>query len=196
MRRGATVKVSDRPLIRHPVALVVIIDVTLTPSRSWANKLQPSLLGLSLRLCDPAEGLGQVWHILDVLEGSPAEVSLRKRETVVCRRRHAMLILSMPGRHITERRRVQGRPQGPRRWKLTSLSSRCVRAAGLIPYGDYVVGWTEGALHAESDFYDLVEHASRPALGHYEKVGRADETLSKQHIDKPLRLYVYSSDLE
>lgn len=52
------------------------IDVTLTPSRSWANKLQPSLLGLSLRLCDPAEGLGQVWHILDVLEGSPAEVSM------------------------------------------------------------------------------------------------------------------------
>jgi hypothetical protein len=31
-------------------------------------------------------------------------------------------------------------------------------SAGLIPYGDYVVGWTEGALHAESDFYDLVEH--------------------------------------
>lgn len=32
--------------------------------------------------------------------------------------------------------------------------------SGLIPYGDYVVGWTEGALHAESDFYDLVEHVS------------------------------------
>jgi hypothetical protein len=57
--------------------LCCLLDVTLTPSRSWANKLQPSLLGLSLRLCDPAEGLGQVWHILDVLEGSPAEVSLR-----------------------------------------------------------------------------------------------------------------------
>lgn len=28
-----------------------------------------------MRLCDPAEALGQVWHILDVLDGSPAEVS-------------------------------------------------------------------------------------------------------------------------
>lgn len=28
-----------------------------------------------MRLCDPGEALGQVWHILEVLEGSPAEVS-------------------------------------------------------------------------------------------------------------------------
>ena len=28
-----------------------------------------------MRLCDPAEALGKVWHILDVLDGSPAEVS-------------------------------------------------------------------------------------------------------------------------
>ncbi|GHJ87430.1 hypothetical protein NliqN6_3832 [Naganishia liquefaciens] len=103
--------------------------VTLTPSRVWHNSssdkqqtttLRPSLLGLSMRLCDPGEALGQVWHILEVLEGSPAE------------------------------------------------------SAGLVPYGDYVVGWTEGPLHTESDFYDLVE----------------------QHIDKPLRLYVYSADLD
>ena len=94
-----------------------------------------------------------------------------------------MLILLMRGRHITERRRVQGRAQDPDNWKLTSLSSRYVRAVGLIPYGDYVVGWTEGALHAESDFYDLVEHVSRPALGslvcYDEKVGRADDNRSK-----------------
>jgi hypothetical protein len=60
-------------------------DVTLTPSRVWHNpstdrqqsaSLRPSLLGLSMRLCDPGEALGQVWHILEVLEGSPAEVSL------------------------------------------------------------------------------------------------------------------------
>jgi hypothetical protein len=29
-----------------------------------------------MRLCDPGEALGQVWHILEVLEGSPAEVGL------------------------------------------------------------------------------------------------------------------------
>ncbi|KAJ9122537.1 hypothetical protein QFC22_001966 [Naganishia vaughanmartiniae] len=56
--------------------------VSLTPSRVWGRptsdhqqtaSLRPSLLGLSMRLCDPGEALGQVWHILEVLEGSPAE---------------------------------------------------------------------------------------------------------------------------
>ena len=36
---------------------------------------KPSLLGLSLRACDPAHALESVYHVLDVLEGSPAEVS-------------------------------------------------------------------------------------------------------------------------
>ena len=34
---------------------------------------QPSLLGLSMRLCQPETATDNVWHVLDVLEGSPAE---------------------------------------------------------------------------------------------------------------------------
>ncbi|KAJ9098662.1 hypothetical protein QFC21_004310 [Naganishia friedmannii] len=49
-----------------------------------------------------------------------------------------------------------------------------IAGGGLVPYGDYVVGWTEGPLYTESEFYDLVE----------------------QHVEKPLRLYVYSADLD
>lgn len=37
--------------------------------------MKPSLLGLSLRACNPANALESVYHVLDVLEGSPAEVS-------------------------------------------------------------------------------------------------------------------------
>ncbi|KAH8929283.1 hypothetical protein BT69DRAFT_1236069, partial [Atractiella rhizophila] len=33
----------------------------------------PSLLGLSLRLCHPQHALENVWHVLEILEGSPAE---------------------------------------------------------------------------------------------------------------------------
>lgn len=46
--------------------------------------------------------------------------------------------------------------------------------AGLVPFGDWVCGWAGGPLHGENSFYDLVE----------------------AHVDKPLRLYVYSADLE
>ncbi|EJT98566.1 hypothetical protein DACRYDRAFT_24192 [Dacryopinax primogenitus] len=104
--------------------------VSLTPSRVWAlaqtsdgfddPNAQPSLLGLSLRLCDPTHALENVWHILEVMEGSPAE------------------------------------------------------SAGLVPYGDWIVGWSGGVLGAESDFYDLVE----------------------AHVEKPLRVYVYSYDFD
>ena len=57
-------------------------DVRITPSQSWSVSTkavtthadaQPSLLGLSLRLCSPEGALEQVWHILDILEGSPAQ---------------------------------------------------------------------------------------------------------------------------
>lgn len=80
----------------------------MTPSREWSSQdtestSQPSLLGLSMRLCEPELALDNVWHVLDVLEGSPAEM------------------------------------------------------AGLVPYGDWVVGWSGGPLHAEGDFYDVVE---------------------------------------
>lgn len=54
-------------------------------------------------MCEPEFSLESVWHVLDVLEGSPAE------------------------------------------------------SAGLVPYGDWVIGWSGGVLSAEGDFYDIVE---------------------------------------
>ncbi|TXT13329.1 hypothetical protein VHUM_00696 [Vanrija humicola] len=99
-------------------------EVHLTPSRAWSStaegKERASLLGLSVRVCNPTQALDNVWHILEVLEGSPAEM------------------------------------------------------AGLVPFGDWVCGWAGGPLHGENSFYDLVE----------------------AHIDKSLRLYVYSADLD
>ena len=59
-----------------------------------------------MRMCEPEHALDNVWHVLDVMEGSPAE------------------------------------------------------SAGLVPYGDWIVGWAGGALSAEGDFYDLVEAVS------------------------------------
>lgn len=64
--------------------LTSLVDVYLTPSRVWSEEeskasgdpnAKPSLLGLSLRVCNPAHALESVYHVLDVLEGSPAEVS-------------------------------------------------------------------------------------------------------------------------
>ncbi|KAG8948222.1 hypothetical protein FRC00_008693, partial [Tulasnella sp. 408] len=106
-----------------------IRPVPIIPSRKWAldamSSLQqppanPSLLGLSMRLCEPESALEHVWHILEILEGSPAE------------------------------------------------------SAGLVPYGDWIVGWSGGVLSKEGDFYEVVE----------------------QHEEKPLRVYVYSLDFD
>ncbi|KAK4051571.1 hypothetical protein OIV83_002711 [Microbotryomycetes sp. JL201] len=106
-----------------------IREVQVVPSRSWSastgqNKdtggAQPSLLGLSLRLCNPQHALEQVWHVLEILEGSPAQ------------------------------------------------------DAGLVPFGDWIVGYAGGVLRGEGDFYDVVE----------------------SHIDKPLRLFVYNADYD
>lgn len=57
--------------------------VPIIPSRVWSQRnnepqkspsnAQPSLLGLSMRLCQPETASDNVWHVLDVLEGSPAE---------------------------------------------------------------------------------------------------------------------------
>lgn len=54
-------------------------------------------------MCEPDGATENVWHVLDVLEGSPAE------------------------------------------------------SAGLVPMGDWILGWSGGVLSAENDFYDLVE---------------------------------------
>ncbi|KAH9841891.1 GRASP55/65 PDZ-like domain-containing protein [Rhodofomes roseus] len=107
--------------------------VPIVPSRDWAlphatapdpqepeAERKPSLLGLSMRMCQPELALDNVWHVLDVLEGSPAE------------------------------------------------------SAGLVPYGDWIIGWSGGVLSAEGDFYEVVEN----------------------HIEKPLRVYVYSYDFD
>ena len=59
-----------------------------------------------MRVCEPEFSLDNVWHVLDILENSPAE------------------------------------------------------SAGLVPYGDWIVGWSGGVLAAEGDFYDLVEDVS------------------------------------
>ncbi|XP_006462678.1 hypothetical protein AGABI2DRAFT_72191 [Agaricus bisporus var. bisporus H97] len=104
--------------------------VPILPSRAWSssttdspangNGAQPSLLGLSMRICEPESATENVWHVLDVYEGSPAE------------------------------------------------------SAGLVPMGDWILGWSGGVLGAENDFYDVVE----------------------AHVDKPLRVYVYSYDFD
>ena len=89
--------------------------VPIVPSRDWSlphsppdprepgSEPKPSLLGLSMRMCEPEFALDNVWHVLDVLEGSPAE------------------------------------------------------SAGLVPYGDWIIGWSGGVLSAEGDFYEVVE---------------------------------------
>jgi len=107
--------------------------VPIVPSREWSlphiklpdpqhpeAERKPSLLGLAMRMCSPETSLDNVWHVLDVLEGSPAE------------------------------------------------------SAGLVPYGDWIIGWPGSVLGTESDFYDVVE----------------------SHIEKPLRVYVYSYDFD
>ncbi|KAH7885227.1 GRASP55/65 PDZ-like domain-containing protein [Phlebopus sp. FC_14] len=107
--------------------------VPIIPSRGWAlaqqaavhiedsgPSPQPSLLGLSMRMCEFESAADNVWHVLEVIEGSPAE------------------------------------------------------SAGLVPYGDWIIGWSGGVLTAENDFYEVVE----------------------AHVDKPLRVYVYSYDFD
>jgi len=91
-----------------------------TSMESISRVRKPSLLGLTMRLCEPEFAMDNVWHILEVMEGSPAE------------------------------------------------------SAGLVPYGDWIVGWSGGVLKTENDFLEVVE----------------------AHADKPLRVYVYSYDFD
>lgn len=99
------------PALAIMVPLASFVVVPINPSREWVHPkpsingsdIKPSLLGLSVRMCEPEFSLESVWHVLDVLEGSPAE------------------------------------------------------SAGLVPYGDWIIGWSGGVLGAEGDFYDVVE---------------------------------------
>jgi hypothetical protein len=115
------------PSLIQIMSLTIIAVVPVTPSSVWSRDAtkttpdaHPSLLGLTMRICSPEHALENVWHILEVLENSPAE------------------------------------------------------SAGLVPYGDWIIGWSGGALSGENAFYELVEN----------------------HIDKPLRAVVYSYDFE
>jgi hypothetical protein len=81
--------------------------LTASHSRAASLSSSPSLLGLSLRFCTPQAALTNVWHILEVLQDSPAE------------------------------------------------------SAGLVPYGDWIIGWAGGVLNSENDFYDVVEGVSQ-----------------------------------
>ncbi|KAH7096347.1 GRASP55/65 PDZ-like domain-containing protein [Auriculariales sp. MPI-PUGE-AT-0066] len=121
-------------LVREGVELTLIIWssktresrlVPLTPSSAWAPLGTPdgdagALLGLSARVCKATTAGEHVWHVLDVLENSPAE------------------------------------------------------SAGLVPFGDWIVGWSGGPLTRERDFYEVIE----------------------AHVEQPLRVYVYSYDFD
>ncbi|OAV99944.1 hypothetical protein PTTG_01442 [Puccinia triticina 1-1 BBBD Race 1] len=104
-------------------------SVRTLPNRKWSSndhvasndqQLQPSLLGLSLRLCSPQNALANVWHVLDIIEGSPAQ------------------------------------------------------DAGLVPFGDWIIGYAGGILRGENELYEVVE----------------------EHEGRPLRLFVYNADYE
>ena len=108
------------PCSERSRCVLLSVVVPIVPSRDWSSphanipdpqepeaERKPSLLGLSMRVCEPEFAMDNVWHVLDVLEGSPAE------------------------------------------------------SAGLVPYGDWIIGWSGGVLSAEGDFYDVVE-AVRP----------------------------------
>ncbi|KAI0175886.1 GRASP55/65 PDZ-like domain-containing protein [Hypoxylon sp. FL1284] len=79
----------------------------------------PSLLGLSLQWA-PLALASNVWHVLDVAAGSPAD------------------------------------------------------AAGLLPYGDYVLGTPDGALHGEAGLGELVD----------------------DYVGRPLKLWVYNNEYD
>jgi len=59
------------------------------------------------------ETISHTWHVLDVVEGSPAD------------------------------------------------------SAGLVPFGDYIIGWTGGPLQSEGDFFQLVEQSANTNLSLY-----------------------------
>ncbi|CAK5284308.1 unnamed protein product [Mycena citricolor] len=84
--------------------------VPVVPSRSWSEgdgTTQPSLLGLSMRMCEPELAMDNVWHVLDV--------------------------------------------------QVLHDVQLVAESAGLVPYGDYITGWSGGVLSSENDFYELVE---------------------------------------
>lgn len=107
---------------------------------------QASLLGLSLRFCTPQMALENVWHVLDVMEGSPAESA------------GAFRVL-LPGCSCS----VHSSSRDPHA-DAPPASHVFASTAGLVPYGDWVIGWAGGVLNHENDFYDVVEAVRRVSL--------------------------------
>lgn len=66
----------------------------------------------------------------------------------------------------------------PSCWQVLSESQRrkphLISIAGLVNFGDYVIGYPGGVLRGEGDFFNLVE----------------------EHTDRPLRLFVYNADFD
>ena len=60
-----------------------------------------------------------------------------------------------------------------------------------MPYTDYIVGCPDSVLRNEGDFYDLVESVR---LVHI--LSQCGERDNAQHVDKPLRLFVWNYDFD
>lgn len=139
----------SRPANRHSADAVPLrTEVYVIPSRTWSSAAgpgstpgavdgEPSLLGLSLRLCNPHHALDQVWHVLEILEGSPAQSA------------GASVVVSLRD----ESKRLTTDPE-----------SEYTPSSGLVPYGDWIVGYAGGVLRGEGDFYDVVEAVRRLAF--------------------------------
>jgi len=68
--------------------------------------------------------------------------------------------------------------------------------AGLLPYGDYVIGSPEGQVRGDSGLGELVEavRLSRPDIQAVRKTMPHTHTAQIQYLTHPLRLYVYNHE--
>lgn len=94
---------------------------------------------------------------------------------------------------------LQGSPAQSAGGPPTSRSSRAPASdrlfpSGLVPYGDWIVGYAGGVLRGEGDFYDIVESVRLSPPSPLR--GLRLTAHGPQHVDKPLRLFVYNSDYD
>lgn len=165
-------------------------EVRVVPSRTWSSAAvpggetgavdgQPSLLGLSLRLCDPQHALEQVRTLQQQVN---VETQADEAESY----RSGTSSRSCKARPL----KAQVRLNPPLLCALYLTSPH----SGLVPYGDWIVGYAGGVLRGEGDFYDIVESVRTTRC----LVVHSGLTLFVviQHVDKPLRLFVYNSDYD
>lgn len=144
--------VGEPPLTQGAHALL-LADVDVVPSRHWSASGstgaagQPSLLGLSLRLCHPQAALEQVRRDRSSrLHWTSLRLMLGSRRSGTC---------SKYSRAVPRRAQVRASPSASRTRTLT-----CGLPTGLVPFGDWIVGYAGGVLRGEGDFYDVVESVS------------------------------------